>query len=720
MLDVKKISSIPLSKVRNIGIIAHIDAGKTTVSERILYYTGRIHKTGEVHDGAATMDSMKQEQERGITITSAATTYIWDEYRGNLIDTPGHVDFTVEVERALRVLDGAVTVFDGVEGVEPQSQTVWGQADKFNIPRICFVNKMDRLGANFSKCLKSIKDKLKIKPLVISIPMGDGKEFSGIIDLVEEKLITWSDDKGMNFSLNPIPESMASVSKMYRDQLIDDMVDSDDDFMSLVLEDPKAITTTQIRDSLRKILLGDPCGKSLIMCGSALKNRGIQQLLDNINIYLPSPLDRPLPVVTYLDSVSRGSVLKNDISMVDAESCKLSVLPLKNNGPKALLIFKTQFMKVFGNVAFARVYSGVFKKGEFVYNVNKKIEEKISRIVLIDVNNFNDINEAVPGNVYAIIFRDTNSSTGDSIGEKSMPILLDNIKIPDPVVDMAIEPHSKGDISKLISSLKILSFDDPSLRFYQNDYGQIILKGMGELHLSVIVSRLSDDFGIKSTTHPPQVAYRETVCNFAEVDHIHKKQTGGAGQFARVVMSIDPLPLNSGIEFVSKIIGGNIPSEYISPIEKSIKDTASGGVHSIFPVSDFRITLLDGAFHDVDSSAFAFSIAARDAFKSLLEKGLYKFLEPVMYVTVQTPEAYLGNVIGDISSRRGEIIKTIQDGDSGKNTIECRIPLEKMFGYVDILRSKTQGYGQYHMEFDSYRIAPSSCKIAPKHGPSAE
>jgi elongation factor G len=676
----------PLERYRNIGIMAHIDAGKTTTTERILYYTGRSYKIGEVHEGTATMDWMEQEQERGITITSAATTCFWNDHRINIIDTPGHVDFTIEVERSLRVLDGAVTVFDSVAGVEPQSETVWRQADKYGVPRICFVNKMDRIGADFYRCVDMIVDRLGAVPLVCQLPIGVESDFVGVVDLVKMKAIKWRDEAlGAQFDEVEIPADMMEKAKEYRQKLVDLAVEQDDAALEAYLggEEPDEAT---LKRCIRK---GTVAFKFVpVLCGSAFKNKGVQPLLDAVVDFLPAPTD-----VAAIKGIKMGS----DEEVVRKTS---------DDEPFAALAFKIMTDPFVGSLTFVRIYSGVLNSGSSVLNSVKDQRERIGRMLQMHANHREDIKEARAGDIVALAGL-KNTTTGDTLCDANNAVILERMEFPDPVIEIAVEPKTKGDQEKMGQALARLATEDPSFRVsVDHESGQTVIKGMGELHLEIIVDRMRREFKVDANVGAPQVAYRETISKKAEVDYTHKKQTGGSGQFARVKIRFEPLPPGGGFEFENDVVGGNVPKEYIPGVEKGIKGSKDNGVLAGFPVIDFKATLYDGAYHDVDSSVLAFEIAARAAFKEGIMKAGPKLLEPVMRVEVVTPEDYMGDVIGDLNSRRGQV--TGMDSRGNARVIAAMVPLANMFGYVNTLRSMSQGRAQYTMHFDHYEQVPQA------------
>ena len=675
-----------IEKYRNIGIMAHIDAGKTTTTERILYYTGKSYKIGEVHEGTATMDWMEQEQERGITITSAATTAFWRDHRVNIIDTPGHVDFTIEVERSLRVLDGAVTVFDSVAGVEPQSETVWRQADKYKVPRICFVNKMDRIGANFYRCVDMIKDRLGAKPLVLNMPIGVESDYAGIVDLVENRAVIWEDDSlGASFHFEDIPDDLKDQAAELRQTLLDTAVEMDDTVMEAYLEGTEP-TPDQLRACIRK---GTLAFKFVpVLCGSAFKNKGVQTLLDAVVDFLPSPID-----------VAEVQGHKVDSDEIDTR-------PTNDEAPFSALAFKIMTDPFVGSLTFARIYSGTLLAGSYVQNSVKNQKERVGRMLLMHANNREEIKEANAGDIVALVGL-KNTTTGDTLCDPAKPIVLERMEFPEPVIEVAVEPKSKADQEKMSTALQRLAQEDPSFRVAVDaESGQTVIKGMGELHLEILVDRMKREFKVDANVGAPQVAYRETITQRAEIDYTHKKQTGGSGQYARVKLVFEPLPAGSGYQFESAVIGGTVPREYIPGVEKGLNASKETGVIAGFPVIDFKATLIDGAYHDVDSSVLAFEIAARAAFREGLPKARPALLEPIMKVEVVTPEDYMGDVIGDLNSRRGQI----QGMDSRGNAqvIAAMVPLANMFGYVNTLRSMSQGRAQYSMHFDHYDPVPQA------------
>ena len=677
----------PLEKYRNIGIMAHIDAGKTTTTERILYYTGKSHKIGEVHDGAAIMDWMEQEQERGITITSAATTCFWNDHRINIIDTPGHVDFTIEVERSLKVLDGAIAVFDGVAGVEPQSETVWRQADKYNVPRMCFVNKLDRTGANFFMTVDMISERLGSYPLVLQLPIGLENNLKGVVDLVSNKAIIWQDESlGAKFDIVDIPEELIKQSKEYREKLVEKVVEEDDQIMETYLEGK----VPSVEDIKKCIRLGTIKGNFVpVLTGSAFKNKGIQPLLDAVIDYMPSPID--------VDNIKGVDV--KDRSKELSRKCD-------DNEPFSALAFKIMTDPFVGSLTFARVYSGTVSTKDSVLNSTSGKKESIGRMLLMHANNREEIKEANAGDIVALVgLKDV--TTGETLCDPLKPIILEKMDFPDPVIEVAVEPKTKVDHEKMGIALGRLAQEDPSFRVTNDEEsGQTIIKGMGELHLEILVDRMKREFKVEANVGAPQVAYRETISKSTDVDYSHKKQSGGAGQFARVKISFDPGEPGSGYEFINKIKGGNIPTDYIPGVKKGLIAQQQSGVIAGFPCIDFKATLNDGAYHDVDSSVLAFEIAARAAFREGIAKANPVLLEPIMKVEVLTPEKYMGDVIGDLNSRRGQVQEMNTRGNA--NVVNAMVPLANMFGYVNNLRSLTQGRANYSMQFDHYEQVPTN------------
>ena len=675
-----------LDKYRNIGIMAHIDAGKTTTTERILYYTGKSHKIGEVHDGAATMDWMEQEQERGITITSAATTCFWNDHRINIIDTPGHVDFTIEVERSLKVLDGAVAVFDGVAGVEPQSETVWRQADKYKVPRICFVNKLDRTGADFFRCVDMIRDRLGSKPLVMQIPIGIEASLEGVVDLVKMKAIVWkNEDLGAAWEEKDIPADLKDITDKYRQELVETAVEQDEKLMESYLNGEEIKQEDLIRCVRKGCLNFDFVP---VLTGSAFKNKGVQPLLDAVVNYLPSPKD--------LGSI-KGKKPGSDEEIE---------MPFDSNAPFSALAFKIANDPFVGSLTFIRIYSGTIKSGTGLYNTSSDKEERVGRMLLMHANSREDIKEASAGDIVALAGLKY-TITGHTLANKDNPVLLEPMEFPDPVIEIAVEPKSKADQEKMGEALGRLAKEDPSFRVTSDEEsGQTIIKGMGELHLDIIVDRMKREFKVEANIGAPQVAYRETILNSAEFDYTHKKQSGGAGQFARVKLLVEPLEPGKGREIESKIKGGSIPKEFIPGVEKGVETIADGGILAGFPLIDYKVTILDGLHHDVDSSVLAFELASRQCFKEACTRGTLKLLEPIMKVEVVTPEDYMGDVIGDLNSRRGQINTQEQRGNA--TVITAMVPLANMFGYINNLRSMSQGRAQYTMQFDHYDKVPQN------------
>ncbi|MEQ8640120.1 MAG: elongation factor G [Alphaproteobacteria bacterium] len=675
-----------LDHYRNIGIMAHIDAGKTTTTERILFYTGKAYKIGEVHEGTATMDWMEQEQERGITITSAATTTFWRDHRINIIDTPGHVDFTIEVERSLRVLDGAVAVFDSVAGVEPQSETVWRQADRYHVPRICFVNKMDRMGANFDRTVDMIVDRLGATPLILQLPVGSEAEFAGVVDLVEDRAIIWKDETlGAEFEYREIPADMAERAASLREHLIETVLEQDDEALAAYLEGETPSAET-IRACIRKGALGGAFVP--VLCGSAFKNKGVQPLLDAVVDYLPSPTDVP-PI--------RGVVPGTDDEIKRTNS---------DEEPFAALAFKIMTDPFVGSLTFIRIYSGVLETGANVLNTVKDGRERVGRMLLMHANHREEIKEASAGDIVALVGL-KNTTTGDTLCNPQHPVMLERMDFPDPVIEVAVEPKTKADQEKMGVALNRLAQEDPSFQVATDEEsGQTVIKGMGELHLEVLVDRMRREFKVEANVGAPQVAYRETITRTAEIDYTHKKQTGGSGQFARVQIRFEPLEPGGGYEFVNEIRGGNVPREYIPGVEKGLESSRAAGVLAGFPMIDFKATLFDGAFHDVDSSVLAFEIAGRAAYREGIAKAGPVLLEPMMKVEVVTPEDFTGDVIGDLNSRRGQVQG--MDSRGNASAVAAMVPLANMFGYVNTLRSMTQGRATYTMTFDHYEPVPQA------------
>ena len=677
--------SSELKDYRNIGIMAHIDAGKTTTTERILYYTGVSHKIGEVHDGAATMDWMEQEQERGITITSAATTCFWNDKRINIIDTPGHVDFTIEVERSLRVLDGSVCVFDSVAGVEPQSETVWRQADKYGVPRMCFVNKMDRVGADFYRCVDMIVDRLGANPLVLQLPLGAESDFKGVIDLIEMKAIVWQEETlGAKFTHEDIPEDYREKAESYREKLIETVVEMDDNIMESYLEGTQPTTET-----IKKLIRTGTIDSKFVpvLCGSAFKNKGVQPMLDAVVDYLPSPVEVP--------DIKGVKYNKEDEAITRKSS---------DSEPFSALAFKIMNDPFVGSLTFMRVYSGKVEAGSSVLNSVKNKRERFGRMLQMHSNSREDIKIAYAGDIIAVAgLKDT--TTGDTLCDSENAVILERMEFPDPVIEVAVEPKTKADQEKMGIALQRLAAEDPSFKVsIDHESGQTVMKGMGELHLEILVDRMLREFKVDATVGAPQVAYRETITKPTTIDYTHKKQSGGAGQFAKVVMDFEPLEKGEGVVFESKIVGGRVPREYIPGVEKGIKSSTETGFLAGFPVIDFKCTLVDGAFHDVDSSVMAFEIAARAAFREAMPKASAVLLEPMMKVEVVTPEEYMGDIIGDLNSRRGQVSGMEQRGVN--HVVNGMVPLANMFGYVNNLRSMSQGRASYTMTFDHYEQVP--------------
>ena len=684
--------SHPIERYRNIGIMAHIDAGKTTTTERILYYTGKSYKIGEVHDGAATMDWMEQEQERGITITSAATTTFWKaedgegpEHRINIIDTPGHVDFTIEVERSLRVLDGAVAVFDGVAGVEPQSETVWRQADKYGVPRMCFINKLDRTGADFYYCVQSIIDRLGAKPLVLYLPIGAESDLKGVVDLVNMRGIVWQDESlGAKFDYVDIPADLADKAAEYREALLETVVEQDDDVMEAYLEGQEPDVAT-LKRMIRKGTLARDFVP--VVCGSAFKNKGVQPLLDAVVDYMPSPLDIP------------------DVQGVHMDTNEPDSRPATDDAPFSALAFKVMNDPFVGSLTFIRIYSGTLNKGTYLNSVKDK-KEKVGRMLEMHANDRKDVDEAFAGDIIALAgMKET--TTGDTLCADRAPIVLERMEFPEPVIELSVEPKTKADQEKMGVALNRLSAEDPSFRVStDHESGQTIIKGMGELHLDIIVDRMRREFKVEANVGAPQVAYREYLAKPVDIDYTHKKQSGGSGQFGRIKFRLTPGERGSGITFTDSIKGGNIPKEYIPAVEKGMREQAESGALVGFPIIDFDIELYDGAYHDVDSSALAFEIAGRAGMREAAQKSGIKLLEPIMKVEVVTPEDFIGDVIGDLNSRRGQIQGTDSRGNA--QVVEANVPLANMFGYVNELRSFTQGRANYSMQFSHYDEVPAN------------
>jgi elongation factor G len=670
---------------RNFGIMAHIDAGKTTTTERILYYTGKSHKIGEVHDGAATMDFMEQEQERGITITSAATTAFWNGKRMNIIDTPGHVDFTIEVERSLRVLDGAVCVLDSNQGVEPQTETVWRQGDKYNVPRIVFCNKMDKTGASFEQCIKDIKERLGARPVPIQLPIGAEADFKGIVDLVRMKAVIWENEAlGANFHDEDIPADLVDAANQARAEMIEACVELDDQAMDDYLNG-KEISNETIKKLLRKAVLTSAFFP--VLCGSAFKNKGVQPLLDAVVDYLPSPLDRP------------------SIKGIDVKTGEETTRPASDSEPLSLLAFKLMDDQ-YGILTFCRIYSGTLSKGVALLNSTREKTERVGRMVLMHANNREEISEAYAGDIVALVgLKETR--TGDTLCDPNKPVILEKMEFPEPVIEMKVEPKTKADQEKMAVALYKLAAEDPSFRVStDSESGETIIKGMGELHLDIKVDILKRTHKVEVAVGAPQVAYREAITRKVTKDYTHKKQTGGTGQFARVILEVEPNEKGAGNAFESKIVGGSVPKEYIPGVEKGLNSVLSSGPVIGFPVVDLKVTLIDGAYHEVDSSAIAFEIATRMAMREAFDQAGAVLLEPIMKVEVTSPEEFLGGVIGDLNSRRGQIVGTSMRGNA--NIINALVPLANMFGYINNLRSMSQGRASYTMQFDHYAQVPGA------------
>ncbi len=679
--------AISLLKVRNIGIAAHIDAGKTTASERILFYTGKTHKIGEVHEGAAEMDWMVQEKERGITITSAATTCFWKDYKINLIDTPGHVDFTAEVERSLRVLDGAVAVFDGGEGVEPQSETVWRQADKYDVPRIAFINKMDKLGADFYKSVASMEKKLGVKALPIQLPIGAESDFKGVVDIISRKAYIWPDDdsEGINYNEVEVPNELKEKLEHYRVSLLDHVCDGNDDLMEKYLEG-KDISDEEIKSALRKLTITNTVFP--VVCGSALKNKGIQLLLDAVIDYLPSPLEIP------------------PLKAVNAATGKEELAKPVADEPFCGLAFKVMVDSFVGKLVFVRVYSGTLEKGSYIYNVNKDKKERVARLLRMHANKREEIDSVSAGDIVAVIgIKDT--VTGDSLSSEDRPLRLEAIDFPEPVIMVAIEPKTKEEVDKMGVALKKLQEEDPTFKVNTDDEtGQTLIHGMGELHLEIIVDRMVREYKVQANIGKPQVAYRETIRKAAKSEGKYVRQSGGRGQYGHVMLSVEPLEKGKGFEFEDKVVGGRIPKEFIPAIQKGVEEAITNGIIGGYPVVDIKASVYDGSFHEVDSSEMAFKIAASKAFKEAMAAADPVLLEPIMKVDVMVAEDYLGDVIGDLSSRRAKINGMEPKGNA--RLITSHVPLGEMFGYATILRSTTQGRGTYVMAFDHYSEVPKN------------
>lgn len=674
---------------RNFGIMAHIDAGKTTTTERILYYTGKSHKIGEVHDGAATMDWMEQEQERGITITSAATTTFWEGRDGkkrrlNIIDTPGHVDFTIEVERSLRVLDGAIALLDANAGVEPQTETVWRQAEKYKVPRMIFVNKMDKTGADFYRCVDMIKDRLGAKPVAVQLPIGAENDFAGVVDLIEMNALIWrAEELGAKWDVVDIPDDLKDKAKEWRDAMIEAVVEADDEAMEAYLEGNEPDN-----DKIRELIRKGTCEVEFypVLCGSAFKNKGVQPLLDAVVDFLPSPVE--VPAIKGIDP-------KDDSEMVRKSS---------DDEPLSMLVFKIMNDPFVGSLTFARIYSGVVTSGASLMNTVRDKRERVGRMLLMHSNDKEEISEAYAGDIVALVGM-KESTTGDTLCDPQKPVILERMEFPEPVIEISIEPNSKGDQEKMGMALSRLAKEDPSFRVKSDEEsGQTIIAGMGELHLDIIVDRMKREFKVEATVGQPQVAYRETISKPTEIDYTHKKQSGGSGQFARVKMTLEPNEKGAGNEFESTIVGGAVPKEYIPGVEKGLRSVWDSGVLIGFPMVDTKVTLIDGAYHEVDSSAIAFEIAGRAALREGCQKAGLTLLEPIMDVEIVTPEEFLGTVIGDINSRRGQVRGQEMRGNA--TVVSCYVPLANMFGYINTLRSSTQGRASYSMQFAHYDEVP--------------
>jgi elongation factor G len=674
---------VSLDKIRNIGIMAHIDAGKTTTTERILFYTGRVYRIGEVDDGAATMDWMAQEQERGITIMSAATTCQWNDFVINIIDTPGHVDFTAEVERSLRVLDGAVAIFDAVAGVEPQSETVWRQADKYHIPRIAYINKMDRVGADFFKSVEMIRKRLQANAVPVQIPIGSEDSFRGIIDLVEDKAILYKDELGKDIEVTAVPEELVAEKRFYREHLLESLAEFDDQLMVNYLDGEK-ITVEDINAAIRKGTLA--CKFVPVLCGTSFHNKGVQPLINAVVNYLPSPLD--VPPVTGTDPET-GETLERRVG---------------EDEPMAALAFKVQADNYVGKLVFLRIYSGVIRAGDMVYNVTKDKRERVGRLLKMHANHRQEIKEAYSGEIVAAVGL-KGTATGDTLCQEDQPIILEAMSFPDPVISVAIEPMTKADQDRIGTALHRLAEEDPTFRtFTDHDTGQTLISGMGELHLEIIVDRLLREFHVDARIGRPQVAYKETIARKARGEGRYIRQTGGHGQYGHVILEIEPLPAGSGFEFEDLTKGGVIPKEFIPAIQEGIKESMESGLVAGYPVVDVKAMLLDGSYHEVDSSELAFKIAGAMAFRDAAEKSQPVILEPVMSVEIHVPEEYFGDVLGDFNSRRGRIETTESEGNY--QVIKGRVPMAEMFGYATDLRSITQGRGNYVMQYDRYEPAP--------------
>ena len=675
--------NIPLERVRNIGIAAHIDAGKTTTTERILFYTGIAYKMGEVHDGAATMDWMQQEQERGITITAAAISTSWKDYKINIIDTPGHVDFTIEVERSMRVLDGVIAVFCSVGGVQPQSETVWRQANRYNVPRIAFINKMDRTGANFFKVHEQIRERLQANAVPIQIPVGNEAEFAGIVDLVRMKAIIYKDDLGKEIEETDIPEQLEAQAKEYRAMLIESLAETNEALLEKFMMEEE-FSEAEIKSAIRQ---GTIDGSIMpVLCGSAFKNKGVQDLLDAVVDYLPAPPE--VPAIT-------GELPNGEQAVRHSD----------DNEPFAALAFKIASDK-FGRLTFIRVYSGVLAKGTYVYNSTKQKKERISRLVVLKSNERIEVDELRAGDLGAIVGLKL-ATTGDTLCDDENPIILESLYVPEPVISVAVEPQTKSDVEKLSKALQTLSDEDPTFRVSTNpETNQTVIAGMGELHLEILVDRMLREFSVEATVGKPQVAYRETIRRSGKGVGKYIKQSGGKGQYGHAVLEVEPAEPGSGFEFVSKIVGGTIPKEFIPPIEQGVKQTCESGILSGYPLIDIKVTLVDGSYHDVDSNEMAFKVAGSMAVRDAVMQAAPVVLEPMMKVEVEVPEEYLGDVIGDLNSRRGNIEG--MNSDSGIAKVDAQVPLAKMFGYATDIRSKTQGRGIFSMEFSEYSDVPQN------------
>jgi len=675
-----------LDKVRNIGIIAHIDAGKTTVSERILYYTGKSYKIGEVHEGEATMDWMAQERERGITITAAATTCFWRDHSINIIDTPGHIDFTIEVQRSLRVLDGAVTVFDGVAGVEAQSETVWRQADKYKVPRICFVNKLDRIGADFKFVVKTIQDRLGAKTAIIQLPIGEEDQLRGVVDLIENKAIVWKDDAGKDPVAEEIPSQMKEEVEKYRHQVIEQIAETDEALMEKYFAGEQ-LTAPELKTALRKAVIANQLFP--VLAGSALKNKGVQPMLDAVIDYLPSPLD--VPPVNGTDPKDKEKIIERKAS---------------DNEPFTALAFKVATDPFVGTLTFFRVYAGKLSSGSYVLNSSKGEKERIGRIVRLHANSREDVSEVHTGEIAAAVGLKA-TTTGDTLCADNAPIILERISVPEPVIKMSIEPKTKADQEKMGAALQRLAAEDPTLRLSQDETTkQTLIEGMGELHLDIIVDRMKREFNVEANKGAPQVAFKETITKPVKQEGKYVRQTGGRGQYGHVWLNIEPLERSSGFEFVNKVVGGTIPKEFIGPVEKGVRDALTKGVLAGYPLVDLKVTLYDGSYHDVDSSDIAFQIAGAMALRDGAKAAGPVLLEPVMKVEVITPEEFFGNVMGDLNARRGQIVGTEDRGNS--RVIEASVPLAEMFGYITELRGMSQGRASFTMEFDRYEPTPGN------------